>query len=133
MNLPGLNIQAPWARFLLNRKKTIETRTYTLPGKYLSEDLWLIETPGQLGTFKARVIGIIRFSKSKQYGTAAEFDADYDSHLVPRNEPTYRWREGVPKHGWIVESVRPIAEFDAPSPRGIVFARPFKQRPRLDQ
>ena len=124
--IPGINIQTPWARLLLSKKKQIETRTYPLPIKYLGQDLWLIETPGRLGKFKARVIGVIRFSGYKHYKSKAEFYEDCDLHLIQPGNHDYAWRSGVMKYGWVVESVREVDEFVAPSPRGIVYAGPFE-------
>lgn len=124
--IPGINIQAPWARLLLDEKKQIETRTYPLPPKYVGQDLWLIETPGQLGKFKARVIGIIRFSESKQYKSKSEFYEDIDLHLIQPGNRDYAWCNGVKKYGWVVEDVRDVEEFIAPSPRGIIYAGPFE-------
>ena len=128
--LPGLNVQAPWARLLLDGKKTIETRTYALPEKYRDQDLWLIETPGRLGKFKARVIGVIRFSECKQYKSAAAFYDDSNLHLIELGTEDYAWRPGVQKFGWIVASVKNSTEFDAPTPRGIIYARPFDMQMR---
>lgn len=123
---PGINVQAPWARLLLDQKKQIETRTYPLPEKYVGKDLWLIETPGPLGKFKARVVGVIRFSGSKEYRSKAEFETDVDLHLIHQDNQDYRWRVGVKKFGWIVDRVSRIEEFVAPVPRGIVYASPFE-------
>lgn len=123
---PGINVQAPWARLLLEQQKQIETRTYQLPRKYVGQDLWLIETPGALGKFKARVIGVIRFSESKEYRTKKEFYEDSDLHLIYPDNQTYRWRAGVKKFGWIVDHVYRTEEFVAPVPRGIVYASPFE-------
>jgi hypothetical protein len=130
--LSGLNIQTPWARLLLEGKKTIETRTYPLPEKYRGQDLWLIETPGKLRKFKARVIGVIRFSQSKTYGSATEFYDDFELHLIHASSTDYAWKPGVPKFGWIVASVQSANSFDAPSPRGIVYSRPFDRNLRFE-
>lgn len=129
--LPGINVQAPWASLLLEEKKSIETRTYPLPEKYVKQDLWLIETPGRLGQFKARVIGVIKFSGFKQYNSLAEFQDDFDLHLVRPDDPNYAWRNGVAKYGWIVEQVRPVDIFTAPTPRGIVYSKPFDHQARF--
>lgn len=123
--LPGLNVQAPWSRLLLERKKTIETRTYEIPQKYLRQDFWLIETPGTEGNFKARIIGTIRFSGWKEYFSAEEFYSDSDAHLITENNLLFRWRADSKKYGWIVEHVSSVPEFDAPHPRGIIYASPF--------
>ena len=123
--LPGINVQTPWARMLLSGEKTTETRTYSLPLKYVGHDLWLIETPGKIGKFTARVIGIIRFSGSEEYKSEKEFYDKADRHLILSKDSEYAWKIDVRKFGWIVEHVQPVEEFLAPSPRGIVYARPF--------
>lgn len=123
---PGINIQAPWALLLLDQKKQIETRTYALPTKYAGQDLWLIETPGKSGKFKARVIGIIRFSESKEYKSESEFFEDADLHLIYPGNREYAWRSNTRKFGWIVDRVKAVEQFVAPFPRGIVYASPFE-------
>lgn len=126
MKLPGLNVQAPWARLLLDGSKTIETRTYPLPLKHVGHDMWLIETPGRIGKFKARVIGTIRFSSFKQYKSSREFNSDIDLHLVRPTDPDFAWSAEIPKFGWIVETVKIISPFEAPSSRGHVYSRAFE-------
>lgn len=124
--MPGLNVRAPWARFLLAGRKTVETRAYALPEKYIAKDLWLIETPGKHGNFKARVIGVVRFSGSKEYKSKDEFYNDTDLHLIDSDNREYAWRSEVKKFGWIVEQVQAVEQFAAPFPRGIVYAGPFE-------
>ena len=123
---PGINVQAPWARLLLGKEKQIETRTYPLPMKYVGKDLWLIETPGKGGAFKARVIGIIRFSGSKEYESERAFYDDVDLHLIYPDNTDYAWQSHLRKFAWIVDKVKPFDEFPAPLPRGIVYAGPFE-------
>lgn len=125
MKLPGLNVQAPWARLLLDGEKTVETRTYPLPEKYVDKDLWLIETPGPSKAFKARVIGVIRFTGSKRYQSAAEFYRDRGLHLIDPDSSKYAWKTGILKYRWQVGTVRKVKPFAAPFPRGIVYCRPF--------
>lgn len=125
--LPGLNVQAPWAQLLLSGEKVIETRTYPLPQKYVNQWMWLIETPGKTQDFQARVIGMIKFSGSKQYKNATEWRAEYEWHLVKPDDPDYKWRRDKQKHGWVVEDVRTCRAFPAPKPRGIVYASPFER------
>ena len=62
--MTGINIQTPWSELLINGDKSVETRSYPLPEKYMGEELALIETPGRYGRFKARIIGTITFSHS---------------------------------------------------------------------
>jgi hypothetical protein len=123
--LPGLNVQAPWARMLLDGSKKIETRTYPLPSKYLGSEFWLIETPGRRGKFKSRIIGIICFSECKRYESSSEFYSDSDLHQVREHDLDYFWNPKVPKFGWIVSSIVAVAEIPAPNPRGLVYSSPF--------
>ena len=41
----GINIQAPFADQLLYGDKFVETRTYSIPQKYIGEELAFIDTP----------------------------------------------------------------------------------------
>lgn len=90
----------------------------------------MIETPGRSGKFKGRVIGIIRFSDCKKYKSAADFYDDSELHLIEVGAKDYAWSNGVLKFGWVVESVKKVNEFDAPSPRGIIYCRPFDKQLR---
>lgn len=58
MALRGINIQRPWARLLLQGRKTIETRSYPLKG-YAEEDLWVIETRGSSDAVVAELEQVI--------------------------------------------------------------------------
>ena len=76
--IPGVNIQWPWSELLLTGKKSVETRSYPLPEKYLGQWLAVIETPGphgkrEAGIDKARITGKIMFSESFQYPTLSEW------------------------------------------------------------
>jgi hypothetical protein len=123
---PGINMQAPWCDLLLSGEKTVETRGYPLPERLKHEWLWLIETPGRVGKFKARVRGRIKFSGSIEYKTRHEWLADHKRHRVEINDPQFSFRRGNPKFGWIVEDVESCSEpFAPPAARGIVYARPF--------
>ncbi len=124
---PGINVQTPWARLLLSGEKVIETRTYSIPEKYINRWMWLIETPGRSGDFKARVIGMIKFSSSKKYENELEWKKDRDWHLVEQTDPLFRWDDSKQKYGWIVSEVKKCRPFLAPNPRGIVYARPFSR------
>ena len=76
LTLPGINIQSPWAELLLTGLKRIETRKYPLPQKHDAEWMWLIETPGKLKHFKARVVGIIQFAETFEYKNIEQGRAD---------------------------------------------------------
>lgn len=99
--------------------KSIETRTYPCPEHLLNVDLLLIETPGKMGKFKARIIAIIRFSRCFEYKTEKEFYLDTNRHLVTKNS-VWAWKDKR-KWGWEIEYVKPITIQDAPNNRGIVF------------
>lgn len=108
MNLPGVNIQAPWAELIASGKKTVETRFYGLPLKYLGKPMALIETPGPRGTFKKRVIAIVTFSKSFEYPSAVAFYKDAKKHLITKASSDFGWDSGSGKRkwGWQVASVK---------------------------
>ena len=117
----GINIQAPFAELLLNLDKCVETRSYPLPQKYEGEELALIETPGKLGKFKARIIGTITFSHSFKYENMQEWKSDYNRHKVDENTD-FGWNENKDKYGWVVSQIYKFQEpFPAPENKGIVF------------
>ena len=121
--MTGLNIQIPWSTLLINGEKSVETRSYPLPKKYVGEKLALIETPGKYGLFKSRIIGTITFSHSFKYGSKNEWLDDYDRHLVDKDDEDYGWKYYKSKHGWIVSNIVKFnSPLDPPSKRGIIFA-----------
>jgi hypothetical protein len=118
--LPGLNIQYPISQLIVDRRKTIETRTYPLPLKYVDQDIYLIETPGDTGKFKARAVAILRFSGSFLYKSKAEFYRDSNQHCVDENSD-WAWNE-KPKWGWKISFVKPLRKAkEVQHRRGIVF------------
>lgn len=120
--LPGINIQWPISELIISGKKTIETRTYTLPIKYLGKPIFFIETPGNKGNFKARIIGEITFSKSIKYTSPEAFYKDHKRHFVSIDSK-WKWdKKG--KWGWCIENVVLYSRaHPAPSGRGIVFTK----------
>src|SRR4051812_17550560 len=100
----GINIQWPISSRILDGTKTIETRTYPIPLKYIGKDLLIIETPGKEGKFKARIVGLVRFSGSFKYSSREHFAADHGRHLVSRDSPWF-WK-GKAKWGWEIVSVK---------------------------
>lgn len=120
--LNGINIQQPWAQFILNKKKTIETRSYKIPEKHIGKPIAIIETPGTNGKFKARIIGLVIFKKSFQYKSRNDFIQDEPRHLVDDNDPSFSWKNKKTKWGWEIEKVIKLNKYlPAPTPRGIVF------------
>ena len=125
--MTGINIQTPWSELLINEVKSVETRSYPLPEKYVGEEIALIETPGRYGRFKARIIGTITFSHSFKYPDQRAWQDDYNRHCVAVDDPIYNWKEDKPKYGWVVSKV---TKFDKPldirKRRGIIFTSGIK-------
>jgi hypothetical protein len=120
--MTGLNIQAPWSSLLINGLKTVETRTYHLPLKYIGVPLALIETPGKSGRFKSRIIGLITFNESFRYKDKNQWVNDHYRHLVNDGDINYGWKYYKDKYGWIVHSIEKFdSPIDPPKKRGIVF------------
>jgi hypothetical protein len=118
----GINIQAPFADQLLDGDKCVETRTYSIPEKYIGEELAVIETPGKHGKFKARIIGTITFSHSFEYLSETDWKWDYNRHLVEQENILYGWNDDKNKHGWVVSDFQKFEEpLPAPKRKGIVF------------
>ena len=125
--MTGINIQTPWSELLINEVKSVETRSYPLPEKYVGEELALIETPGRYGRFKARIIGTITFSHSFKYPVQKAWQDDYNRHCVAVDDPIYNWKDDKPKYGWVVSKV---TKFDKPldirKRKGIIFTSGIK-------
>jgi hypothetical protein len=123
---PGINMQAPWCELLLSGEKTIETRSYPLPDRLKHQWIWLIETPGPKGKFKARVRGRIKFYDSFEYRKKSDWIADFPRHRVRSHDPLYAYQQGKRKFGWLVEDVEPCQTFfNPPKKRGIVYTKSF--------
>lgn len=102
----GINIQYPISQLIIDGMKSIETRTYPIPEKYLNQEMLLIETPGREGKFKSRIIGIIKFTDCFLYQNKKQFYLDYEKHFVNENSD-WAWEER-PKYGWNVTVIRKI-------------------------
>ena len=126
LKLPGINIQWPISQKIVGMEKSVETRTYPIPQKYLNKEVFIIETPGPKGGFKARVIGTIVFSACFKYKSADDFYSDFDRHLVTRSSP-WAWNDSKGKWGWEISSVTKFECSElAPYPRGFVFSGEFE-------
>lgn len=118
----GINIQWPISREILSGKKTIETRTYPIPKKYLGEKMLLMETPGPHGDFKARIVAIITFTECFKYSNMKSFYSDYPLHLIDKESP-WAWEKNI-KWGWRVnveKIISPPVCFS--KPKGIVYTK----------
>jgi hypothetical protein len=113
----------------MSGKKTVETRSYPIPQKYIGQPLALIETPGprgkrEAGIEHARIIGIVTFSRSFEYKTKRHWLQDVARHCVKGDDPQFQYQLGKPKWGWEIGRVQPIVPaVDAPLKKGIVFAK----------
>lgn len=116
----GINIQWPISEEITSGRKTIETRTYPIPEKYLNQEMLLIETPGKSKEFKSRIVAIIKFTSCKGYKNKAEFYTDTSKHLVDENSP-WAWKDKK-KFGWEIEVVKKLPfPLDYTKRKGIVF------------
>ena len=123
---PGVNIQVPWSQLIIGKKKTVETRHYPLPSHLVGKEILIIETPGKVGTFKRRVIGIVVFGESFEYRNEKHFSSDIDQHLVSVDHPSFSWAaaKGNPKWGWPVLSVEKVSlELPSTFKAGIIFTK----------
>jgi hypothetical protein len=97
----GINIQYPISTEILSGRKTIETRTYPIPKKYIGKTMLFVETAGPKRKFKSRIVAKITFSECFPYQSKREFYADVDRHLVTANSP-WAWNDEKPKWGWVI-------------------------------
>lgn len=118
----GVNIQWPISELILSGEKTVETRTYALPEKYLGQPMVLIETPGKKGDFKARMVAVVKFTGSFKYKSKAAFYRDVDRHKVTKDS-LWAWSDEKPKWGWKVEVLKTFKAQLAPKKKGIVFTK----------
>ena len=106
-------VSYPWTERLLNGKKTIETRTYALPNKYLHRTLALYETHTKSNTssgggMRDRCVGLIEFGSCKEYLTKEEWSNDSAQHCVAPDAAAdkFGWIDGIPRYGWKVAYVQ---------------------------
>jgi len=125
--LAGINIQYPWTDHILEHRKTIETRTYPLPKKHKGKNMWIIETPGSLKTFKARVVGVVNFGYSEEYLTMSEWGWDIERHCCGIHSG-YHWDGVSKKFRWLITMARRIERpfLAADMSRGIVYSSPHE-------
>lgn len=127
--LPGIHVQWPWSRLIIEGQKTIETRTYRIPSKYLDLELALIETPGRTAEarrlgIETKIIGTVIFKSCRKYLSRDEWLADISKHRVPETDLFYSYEVGKEKWAWEIRQTstlpRPVRP---PKIRGIVFAK----------
>lgn len=122
LSFPAINIQQPFAGMILSGRKTVETRKYTLPGKYVGRNLFIVETPGKSGGFRARIVGIVKFGPSFRYQSREHFRGDWRKHRVAPDS-YFDWTDLNPKWGWPIVSVVKTSQVECPGIRGIIFTR----------
>lgn len=103
----GINIQYPISQLIVSGEKTIETRTYPIPPKFIGKNLALVETPGKSSGFKSRIIAIIKFGPSFKYSSKKEFYLDSARHCVTPTS-TWAWKQETPKWGWPILECHPL-------------------------
>jgi hypothetical protein len=118
----GINIQWPISELILSGQKTVETRKYPLPKKYLDTELALVETPGDKGKFNARVTAIIKIKKCFQYKSKSEFYRDNKRHCVTPDSK-WAWDSSKPKWGWEITVVKKLKNPKLCTPKGIVYRK----------
>ena len=104
----GINIQYPISQLILTGEKTIETRTYPIPVKYLGQDMLMIETPGKSGKFKSRIVAVICFGECFQYKNSKEFYKGTKLHCVTQDSP-WAWNDEKPRWGWRITKMKKIS------------------------
>ena len=122
----ALEMQAPWARRLLDGDKTVETRSYPLPAELVGRSIELMESkPGQDGvsslgdTVEAlcpglSVVGRVTFSSSEAYSSRDAWAADEPRHLVSPTSEGYGWKGPKSVFAWVVSEVTAY-----PKPRAV--------------
>ena len=117
----GIAIQFPYSSLIVSGAKTIETRIYPLPKKYVGKKLLIIETPGTNRKIKTAIIGWIVFGEPYLYSTKAKFDSEFKFHKVETGSIFY-WQKDRPKWAWPITAVGRFRSRTPPSKRiGIKF------------
>ena len=127
--LPGINIQWPWSELIISGSKSVETRNYPLPAKYIGKEIALIETPGNSKghPLTASIRAIVTFGEPFEYKNVGEWRADVARHRVPVNDPDFVFDANKKKYGWPITKVEKLSKPSKPPyPRGIIFASSCK-------
>jgi hypothetical protein len=123
--IPGINIQWPWSRLILSGEKTVETRHYPIPQKYIGQPLAIIETPGpkkEGSPRRSQIIGVVVFSTCFAYTSENKWKSDKRRHLVPGNHAQFSFDKEKTKWGWEIESVHTLKKpIRPPKKRGLLY------------
>lgn len=131
-SVPGINIQWPWSELIVSGKKSVETRSYPIPAKYVGVELAIIETPGAngkraAGISTARIVGTVVFSSCYPYRSLSHWEREVDLHRVDKSDPHFAYTSGKPRWAWVVGRVDRITHpIKPPAKRGIIFAKECK-------
>ena len=88
-------IREPWAREIVQGRKTVETAHISLPVRFTGQ--WL-DVQNEHGL----IIGAVRFKGFVRYHTREAFDEDYRRHKVLQDSP-YHFDNRKRTFGWIVQ------------------------------
>lgn len=115
----ALEVQTPWSRLLLEGKKEVEARAYSLPQDLLGRSILLLESTtaqdsiqsGLADRFQtSSIIGTVIFSEIIEYTSEEQFRMDEASHLVPAESP-FGWRIGTERlYGWKIQDTKLVEE-----------------------
>jgi predicted transcriptional regulator len=124
----GLNVRNEagfrYADWIVDGLKTIETRSKANLDRLIGHRIKIIRT----GQGRAQVIGEVTVTGSKQYRTKAEFESDYQQHLV-RSGSQFDFDGDFDgsKVGYLLTNPQRYQKpYDAPYPRGIVYTKNIK-------
>ena len=121
----GLEMQDPWARYVLTGAKSIETRSYDLPPALIGRKVAILQSrQGRAGvsavadtldlsTGTVEVVGWCIFDKVLPYRDPAAFEADEARHMVAC-DTDYGWKVGSTEviYGWMVSDYGSYAPTD---------------------
>eukprot|EP01084_Bolivina_argentea_P261114 441133_1 len=104
----GLEMQKPWALYILSGKKSIETRSYSLPEALLNRKIEILESEKGIdgvstlngNIFDAKDLnhkicrkGWVIFDEVIEYKNRLDFEQDVKKHLVS-SDSGYAWKDG---------------------------------------
>jgi hypothetical protein len=115
----GLEMQKPWARWILEGKKSIETRLYNFPPALIGQKIFILESQTGSGystiqnitrmddpkVYTMECIGWCIFHRITLYTDRSQFEMDHNKHCVDRDS-IFGWKDHEEKiiYGWEVHS-----------------------------
>lgn len=122
VNLPGLNVQEPWASLIVSGDKTVETRTFACPQQYMNRPIGVVATQRESSPQSA-LIAILIIGDSFRYRDRLVFREGKHEHRVAKGS-LYDWQDERPKWGWRVVILAAVDPEAIPLPRrGIVWTK----------